>query len=95
MFTNREAEETRPELGLPVIEELRLSFHQSREEISMTILVLAPVLKVLEDRVTLELRVLLKVSVDCDVPPVPDFLGQVSGVEDELGFEESVLPCLC
>ena len=61
----------------------------------MTVLVLAPVLKVLEDWVTLELRVLLEVSVDCDVSPVPDFLGQVSGVEDELWFEESVFPCLC
>lgn len=41
----------------------------------MTVLVLTPVLKVLEDWVTLELRVFLEVSVDCDVSPVPDFLG--------------------
>jgi hypothetical protein len=40
----------------------------------MAILILAPVLKVLEDWVTLVLRVLLQVPEDGDVPPVPDLL---------------------
>jgi hypothetical protein len=31
---------------------------------------------------------------DGDVPPVPDLLRQVGGVEDELGLEEGVLPSL-
>lgn len=60
----------------------------------MPVLVLAPVLEVLEDGVHLVLWVRLEVPEDGDVPPVPNLLGQVGGVEDELGLEEGVLPSL-
>lgn len=70
----REAEETRPEFGLPVIEELRLCLHESREEISVSVLILAPVLKVLKDGVALELRVFFEVPVNGNVPPVTNLL---------------------
>lgn len=57
----------------------------------MAVLVLAPVLKLFEDGVQLFVGVLLEVAVDCDVAPVANLLGQVRGVEDELGLEEGVL----
>ena len=91
----REAEEAGPQLRLPVIEELRLSLHQSREEITMAILILAPVLKVLEDGIALILGVLLEVPVYGNVSPVSNLLRQVCCIEDELRLEESVLSGLC
>lgn len=81
----REAEEAWPELGLPVIEELRLCLEQC-EEIPVPVLVRAPVPEVLEDGVHLILWVRLEVPEDSGVPPVPDLLWQVGGVEDELGL---------
>lgn len=92
--THGKAEETGPKLGLPVVEELWLCLQESREEVTVSVLILAPVLEVLEDWVALVLRVLLQVSVDANVPPVPNLLRQVGGVEDELRLEEGVLPCL-
>lgn len=88
----REAEESRPQLCLPVIEELRLGLEQSGEEVPVPVLVLAPVLKVLEDWIHLELGVGLQVPVDGYVPPVSDLFREVRCVEDELWLEESVLP---
>ncbi len=86
-----EIEKPGPQLGLPVIEELWLCLQKCREEISVTVLILAPVLKVLEDWVTLVLRVRLQMSVDGNVSPVPNLLRQVGGIKDKLGLEESVL----
>ncbi len=57
----------------------------------MAVLILAPVLKVLEDWVTLVLRVRLQMSVDGNVSPIPNLLRQVGGIKDKLGLEESVL----
>lgn len=91
----REAEESRPQLCLPVIEELRLCLEQSREEITMTVLILAPVLKVLENGVALVLRIGLEMSVYRNVPPVSNFLRQIRSIENELRLEESIFPCLC
>ena len=71
----REAEEPGPQFRLPVIEELGLCLEQSREEITMTVLVLAPVLEILENGIALVLRILLEMSVNGDVPPVSDLLG--------------------
>lgn len=70
----REAEEAGPEFGLPVVKELGLCLHESGEEISVSVLILAPVLKVLEDGITLVLRVFLEVPVNSNVPPVTDLL---------------------
>lgn len=92
--TYREAEETSPELGLPVIQKLGLCLHECREEITVTVLILAPVLEIFEDWVTLILGVLLQMPVNGNVPPVPDLFRQVGCVEDELGLEEGVLSCL-
>ena len=60
----------------------------------MTVFILAPVLKVLEDGVQLVVGVRLQVAVDGDVAPVTDLLRQVRRVEDELGLEERVLAVL-
>jgi len=60
----------------------------------MPVLVLAPILEVLEDRIWLVLGILLEMSVDRDVSPVPNLLGQVGRVENELGLEERVFPGL-
>lgn len=61
----------------------------------MPVLILAPVLEVFKDRIDLEFWVFFQVPVDGDISPVPYFLGQVCGIEDELGFEESVFSGLC
>ena len=60
----------------------------------MAVLILAPVVKVLEDGVDLELRVGLEVTEDGDVSPVSYLLGEIGCVEDELGLEEGILPGL-
>lgn len=93
MVNYRETEEASPQLCLPVIKKLRLCFHQSREEITMAVLILAPVLEVFENRITYELRVGLEMPVYGNVPPVSNFLRQVSCIEDELWLEESVFSC--
>ncbi len=41
--------------------------------------------------VTWVLRVGLQISVDCDIPTVPNLLREIRGIEDELGLEESVI----
>ncbi len=51
---------------------LRLRLQDGGEEVAVPVLVLAPVLKVLEQRVQLAVRVALQVAVDADVPPVAD-----------------------
>ena len=61
----------------------------------MPVLVLAPVLKVLENGIALELRVGLEMSVNGYVSPVSNFLRQVSCIEDELGLEKCVFSSLC
>ena len=88
---HREAEEASPQLSLPVVDELGASLENGGEEVTVTVLILAPVLEVLEDGVKLVIGVRLKVAVDGDVTPVADLLGQVGGVDDELGLEEGVL----
>ena len=86
----RKAEEACPQLCFPIVKELRLRLHQCREEISMAVLILAPVLEVFEDGVTLILGVGLKMPVIGYVSPVPNFLGQVSGIENEFRLEKCV-----
>lgn len=61
----------------------------------MPVLILAPVLKILENGIQLELRVSLQMPVDGDVPPVPNLFRQICRVEDEHRLEECVLPGLC
>lgn len=61
----------------------------------MAILILAPVLKVLENGITLVLGIFLEMSVDGNVSPVPNLLRQVCGIEDELWLKECVFPRLC
>jgi hypothetical protein len=87
-----EAEEAAPQLGDPVVQQLGARLEHGRQEIAVAVLVLAPVLEVLEQRVDLVVRVALQVAVDADVAPVADLLGQVGRVDDELGLEEGVLP---
>jgi hypothetical protein len=43
----REAVQPGPQFGLPIVEKLRLGLQKCREEISIAVLILAPVLKVL------------------------------------------------
>lgn len=86
-----QAEEARPELGLPVVDELGAGLEARGEEVTVTVLILAPVLEVLEDGIELVVGVRLEVAVDGDVTPVADLLGEVGGVDDELGLEERVL----
>jgi hypothetical protein len=44
---SREAVQPGPQFGLPIVEKLRLGVQKCREEISIAVLILAPVLKVL------------------------------------------------
>lgn len=48
-----QAEETCPQLGAPGGQELRVALQHGSEEVAMAVLVLAPVLKLLEDGVAL------------------------------------------
>ena len=56
---------------------LRLRLQDGREEVAVAVLVLAPVLKVLKQRVQLVVRVALQVAVDADIPPVADLHASV------------------
>lgn len=53
---DRQAEEPRPQLRLPIIEELGIGLEHGGKEVAMAVLVLAPVLKVFEEREDLKLR---------------------------------------
>ena len=86
-----QAEEPGPQLSLEIVDELGPRLEARGEEVTVAVLILAPVLEVLEDGVELVVGVLLEVAVDGDVPPVADLLGQVRRVDDELGLEEGVL----
>ena len=86
-----QAEEPGPQLSLEIVDELGPRLEARGEEVTVAVLILAPVLEVLEDGVKLVVWVLLEVAVDGDVPPVADLLGQVRRVDDELGLEEGVL----
>ena len=57
----------------------------------MTVFVLTPVLKEVEDREDLAVGVLFEVAVNGDVTPVADLFRQVGGVEDEFRLEERVV----
>jgi hypothetical protein len=61
----------------------------------MPVLILAPVLKILENGITLELRIGHEMSVYGYVSPVSDFLRQICGIKNELWLEKCVLPSLC
>ena len=89
-----QAEEAAPPLGLLVVEPLRVRLEHLGQEVAVAVLVLAPVLEVLKQRVELLVGVALQVAVDGDVAPVADLLAQVGGVDDELGLEEGVLAVL-
>lgn len=56
----------------------------------MAVLILAPVLKVLEDGITLVLRVGLEMPVNGYVSPVANFLRQISCIKNEFRLEKSV-----
>lgn len=88
---NGVAKKERPQLSLPVIYKLRIRFEHGGEEIAVSVLILAPVLKILKEGEDLIFWAPLKVSVDANIPPVADLLTQVGGVQDKLGLEEGVL----
>jgi len=71
---DRQAEKLAPLAGLPVIGHGWLCLQDCSEEITMPVLVLAPVLKVLKHGIQLAIWVALQVSVDADVPPVANLL---------------------
>ena len=86
--THRQAEEPRPQPPLRPLDQTRLRLDDRGEEVAVPVLVLAPVLKVLEERVGDEVGVALQVAVDGDVAPVTDLLRKVGGVDDVLGLFE-------
>ena len=86
-----QAKESTPQLGFRVVQEFRPRFQDGGEEVAVSVFVLAPVFKVLEDRVQLIVRVRLQVSVDRDVSPVANLFGQVRRVDDKLRLEKRVL----
>tara|TARA_Y100000746_G_scaffold229449_1_gene239170 strand:- start:919 stop:1968 length:1050 start_codon:yes stop_codon:yes gene_type:complete len=89
-----QAKESTPQLGFRVVQEFRSRLQDGGKEVTVSVFVLAPVFKVLEDRVQLVVRVRLQVSVDGDVSPVADLFGQVRRVHDKLRLEKSVLSVL-
>lgn len=89
-----ETEEFAPETGLEVVEEFWTGLQNCSEEISVSRLVLAPVLKVLEHGIELVVGVALEVAIDGDITPVANLLGEVGAINDELGLEECVAAIL-
>jgi hypothetical protein len=89
-----QAKESTPQLGFRVVQEFRSRLQDGREEVTVSVFILAPVFKVLEDRVQLVVRVRLQVSVDRDVSPVANLFGQVRRVHDKLRLEKRVLSVL-
>jgi len=61
----------------------------------MPVLILAPVLKVLKNGITLVLGVLFEMSVYGYVSPVSNFLRQICSIENKFGLEKCVLSSLC
>jgi len=84
--THRQAEEPRPQPPLRALDQPRLGLDDRGEKVPVAVLVLAPVLKVLEERVGDEVGVALQVAVDRDVAPVADLLGEKGRVDDVLGL---------
>ena len=70
-----QAEEARPKLGARAADHLGPRLEHGGEKVAVPVLVLAPVLKVLEERVELVVGVALQVAVDADVAPVADLCG--------------------
>jgi hypothetical protein len=68
-----QAEEPGPQLSLEIVDELGPRLEARGEEVTVAVLILAPVLEVLEDGVELVVGVLLEVAVD-------DELGLEEGV---------------
>jgi hypothetical protein len=89
-----QAKESTPQLGFRVVQEFRSRLQDGGEEVTVSVFILAPVFKVLEDRVQLVVRVRLQVSVDRDVSPVANLFGQVRRVHDKLRLEKRVLSVL-
>ena len=61
----------------------------------MPVLILAPVLKIFENGITLVLRILLEMPVDGYVSPISNFLRQIGRIENELWLEKCVLSGFC
>jgi len=89
-----QAKESTPQLGFRVVQEFRSRLQDGGEEVTVSVFILAPVFKVLEDWVQLVVRVRLQVSVDRDVSPVANLFGQVRRVHDKLRLEKRVLSVL-
>ena len=60
---HRVAEEAAPQLAIPTLQHLGLGLQNGGEEITVTVLILAPVFEVLEQRAELLFGVLLQVPV--------------------------------
>lgn len=56
----------------------------------MSVLILAPILKILENGIALVLRIRLEMPVYGNVSPVSNFLRQISSIEDEFWLEKCV-----
>lgn len=60
----------------------------------MPVLILAPVLKILENGINLVLRIFLEMSEDGNISPISNFLRQICCIEDELRLKKGVLSSL-
>ena len=83
-------EEATPKPRRKAVDGLGLGLHQGIKEISVTILVLAPVFEEIEDRENFAFGVFFEVAIDGDIAPITNFLRKISGVKDIGRFEIGV-----
>ena len=83
-------EEATPKPRSKAIDGLGLGLHQGVKEITVAILVLAPVFKEIENWEDFAFGVFFEVAIDGDIAPIANFLRKIGGVKDIGGFEIGV-----
>ena len=57
----------------------------------MTIFVLAPIFKKVEDRENFAIWILFKMPEDSDITPIPNFFREICGVKNKLWLEKCIV----
>ena len=80
---DRQQEKTTPETCHRAAHRVRLRLHQGVEKVPMAVFILAPSFKEIEDGEDFALRMLFKMTEDCNIPPVANLFREVGGIKDE------------
>ena len=91
---HRQQKEPAPQTSANSRQRIGLGTHHGIKEVSVAILILAPVFKEVENRVELVLRVRFELALDGDVAPLANFLRNVGRVENKLRLEKGIAAAL-